>query len=396
VTNDDSAHKPRILVIDDELGIREGCRRALSPHGYQVEVAENGPDGLRKARQEGPFDLVLLDAMMPGMSGVEVLKHCQELDPLQVCVVITGYATVELAIEATREGAFDFLTKPFNADALLMTVNRALEHRKLLQERERLRAVEEEMREAARARAESRKLDAVQSRFMVNMVHVMRAPVAVMQNYIQMMRQGFIPPEEYDDTLQRMDARAGSVLSTLDDLLLLAHLRGQSGEWTMQRVSVAEALEKVAGELKKRANAAELTLTLKIPDRPTLWAHRDHIQQLWRNLLVNAIQYTPSGGQITATLRQDDEGQIVGAVRDTGIGLSTDEIPRIFEDFYRTDVAKERQELGSGLGMSIIESILERYEGTIEIVSELGQGSTFTFTLPPHPPPTDAEDLVVG
>lgn len=396
MTDNRSFNKPRILVIDDELGIREGCRRVLSPHGYQVKMAENGPDGLHKARQEGPFDLVLVDAMMPGMSGVEVLKHCQELDPLLVCVIITGYATVELAIQATREGAFDFLAKPFNADALLMTVNRALEHRKLLQERERLRVIEEEMREVARARAESRKLDAVQSRFMVNMVHIMRAPVAVMQNYIQMMRQGFIPPEQYDDTLRRMDDRAGSVLNTLDDLLLLAHLRGQSGEWTMQRVSVAGELEKVAGELKKRADAAELTLTLEITERPTLWAHRDHIEQLWRNLLLNAIQYTPAGGQITATLRQDDKGQIVGTVRDTGIGLSTNEIPRIFEDFHRTDAAKDQQELGSGLGMSIIESILEQYKGSLEVESEPGQGSTFTFTLPPHPPPTEAKDLVLG
>jgi two-component system nitrogen regulation response regulator NtrX len=82
--------KARILVIDDELGIREGWRRALSPHGYQVEVAENGPVGLRKIREEGPFHLILLDAMMPGMSGVEVLRHCRGMDPFQICFIITG------------------------------------------------------------------------------------------------------------------------------------------------------------------------------------------------------------------------------------------------------------------------------------------------------------------
>jgi len=386
----------RILVIDDELGIREGCRRALSPHGFQVKVAENGPAGLRKMREEGPFNLILLDAMMPGMSGVEVLKRCREIDPFQICVIITGYATVDLAVQATREGAYDFLAKPFNADALLMTVNRALEHRQLLKERERLRAIEEEVSEAARVRAESQKLDAVQSRFMVNMVHIMRAPVAVMQSYIQMMRQGYIPQEQHEDTLQRMEERAGSVMETLDDLLLLAHLQGKAGESSMERVSVADVLEQATDELQERVEAAGLQLTLEVADRPVLWAHRDHIEQLWRNLLTNAIQYTPTGGQVTASLDQDAEGRIVGAVRDTGIGLTADEIPRIFEDFYRTDAAKQMQELGSGLGMGIIQNIVELYNGTIEVASEPGQGSVFTFILPPHPPPTEAEDLVLG
>jgi two-component system sensor histidine kinase/response regulator len=393
---DDKESRGRILVIDDELGIREGCRRALSPQGYQVKVAENGPAGLRKMRQEGPFDLVLLDAMMPGMSGVEVLNHIRDLDPLQICVFITGYATVDLAVQATREGAYDFLAKPFSADALLITVNRALEHRQLLKERERLQTIEEEMRETARARAESQKLDAVQGRFMVNMVHIMRAPVAVMQSYIQMMRQGYIPREQFDVTWQRMEERAGSVLETLDDLLLLAHLRSKVGESSMERVSIADVLEEVATELQKRAESAGLQLSLEVVDRPVLWGHRDHIRQLWRHLLANARQYTPAGGQVTASLRQDAEGRIVGAVRDSGIGLAADEIPRIFEDFYRADAAKEMQELGSGLGMSIIQNIIELYGGSLGVESEPGQGSTFTFILPPHAPPTQAENMVLG
>ncbi len=388
--------RARILVIDDELGIREGCRRALSPHSYQIEVAENGPAGLRKVREEGPFDLILLDAMMPGMNGVEVLKRCREIDPFQICVIITGYATVDLAVQATREGAYDFLAKPFSADTLLMTVNRALEHRQLLKERERLQAIEEEMHEAARARAESQKLDAVQGRFMVNMVHIMRGPVAVMQSYLQMMRQGYIPAEQYAATLQRIEERAGSVLETLDDLLLLAHLRGKVGESKMERVPVADVLEQVVADLQERAGKAGVQLVIEINDRPVLWAHRDHIRQLWRNLLTNAIQYTPAGGQVAASLHQDAQGQIIGAVHDTGIGLAADEIPRIFEDFYRTDAAKERQELSSGLGMSIIQCLVEFYGGTIQVVSQPGQGSTFTFVLPPQPPPTEAEDLVLG
>jgi signal transduction histidine kinase len=301
-----------------------------------------------------------------------------------------------LAVQATREGAFDFLAKPFSADTLLMTVNRALEHRQLLKERERLRAIEEKWVKTARVKAELQKLDAVQSRFMVNMVHIMRAPVAVMQSYIQMMHGGYIPQEQYKETLQRMETRADSGLQALDDLLLLSHLRGKAGESTMERVSVADALEKVVAALQERTEAADLTLSLEVTDRPMLWAHRDHIEQLWRNLLTNAIQYTPATGQIAVSLRRGNEGQIVGAVRDTGIGLTDDEIPRIFEDFYRTDSAKEMLEFSSGLGMSIVQNIVQLYDGTLEIESEPERGSVFTFILPPHAPPTEADDLVLG
>ena len=89
----------RVLVVDDELGIREGCRRALAPQGFEVEVAENGPTGLHKLGERG-FDILLLDAMMPGMSGLEMLRQVRQLYPDLICIVITGYATVELAVSS--------------------------------------------------------------------------------------------------------------------------------------------------------------------------------------------------------------------------------------------------------------------------------------------------------
>jgi len=91
----------RILVVDDEVGIREGCRRVLVPQGFEVDVAENGPVGLRKLR-ESRYDVLLLDIMMPGMSGMEVLRQARQIDPDLICIIITGYATVELAVQAVR------------------------------------------------------------------------------------------------------------------------------------------------------------------------------------------------------------------------------------------------------------------------------------------------------
>ncbi|HEC33563.1 MAG TPA: sigma-54-dependent Fis family transcriptional regulator, partial [Chloroflexi bacterium] len=112
-----------ILVIDDELGIREGCRRILSRAGHQVVVAATGEDGWQQI-QSGQFDLVLLDIMMPDINGMELLRRIVPFDPDLVCIIITGYATVELAVQAIKGGAYDFISKPFDANALLMTVRR--------------------------------------------------------------------------------------------------------------------------------------------------------------------------------------------------------------------------------------------------------------------------------
>jgi two-component system, OmpR family, phosphate regulon sensor histidine kinase PhoR len=119
--------KPKILVIDDEKVIREGCREALSPEGFEVIQAENGDLGL-KMIEESHFDIILLDLMMPGLSGFDVLSHVKALHPDTSIVVITGYATIENSIEAMKKGAFDFIPKPFSPDQLRVVVFKAIEH----------------------------------------------------------------------------------------------------------------------------------------------------------------------------------------------------------------------------------------------------------------------------
>lgn len=372
----------RVLVVDDELGIREGCRRVLTPQGFEVDVAENGPAGLHKLR-ESRYDILLLDIMMPGMSGMEVLRQARQIDPDLICIIITGYATVDLAVQAIREGAHDFIAKPFSADLLLQVINRELERRTLRKEAERIRALEEEARELARAKAELQKLEAVEGRFMLTLVHILRAPVAVLQNTLQLIRRGYIPPEEQPEMLERAEARAGELLATLDDLLLLAHLKEGIGLSRAETVSLEEVLEGVLATLRPRAQQQGVALEVDVRDVPRVRANPDHIRALLMHLIDNAIRYTPSGGRVTVSLRADPErGLAVGTVSDTGIGIPADEIPRIFEEFYRTEEGKRMQETGTGLGLPIVRQVVEMYGGTIEVESEVGRGSTFRFTLP--------------
>src|SRR5450830_1608312 len=128
----------RVLVVDDEKGIREGCRRVLQAEGFRVAVATNGEAGLELARTAG-FDLALIDVKMPGMGGIELVRQLQQMDPALVSVMITGYATIETAIDATRNGAHDFLPKPFTPDELMAKVEKGLERRWLMLEAQRLR-----------------------------------------------------------------------------------------------------------------------------------------------------------------------------------------------------------------------------------------------------------------
>jgi two-component system phosphate regulon sensor histidine kinase PhoR len=127
----------KILVVDDEMGIREACKRALAAEGYAVDLAEDGYLGLQRIQQKS-FDLILMDLMMPGIGGLDLIKKTNDIDPEIIIVVITGYATIETAVEATRRGAYDYLPKPFTPEALTALVKRGLEKRELRLEAQRL------------------------------------------------------------------------------------------------------------------------------------------------------------------------------------------------------------------------------------------------------------------
>ncbi len=374
-----------ILVIDDEVGMREGCRRALTPQGFRVSTAENGAEGLRKLHEDR-FDLILLDAMMPGLSGLELLERIHQIDPDIICVMITGYATVDLAAQAMKQGAHDFLPKPFTSDELLVAVQRGLEERQRRQALRKQQQREDELRQLERARREATKIDAIESRFMLVLVHELRNPAGTIKNYVQLMRSGYIDPEEQQEYLERLDRRATQLLNMLDDLLELAHLKQMPGPARMAPVAIADVLEEVARHAAPVAREKGLEFEVQIRSHPTLMGQHAHFHSLWKNLIDNAIQYTP-GGFIRVTL-VEQEGHVIGTVADSGIGISTEDLGRIFQEFYRSETAKTQVELGTGLGLAIVNQILKIYRGTIQVDSVPGQGSTFTFSLPTDAPGT--------
>jgi signal transduction histidine kinase len=377
--SNDQQRETRILVIDDQVGMREGCRRALAPLGYVVDTAEDITSS-RNLIGTREFDLFLIDVMLPDGSGLDLWEHIAARDPNALCIIITGFGSIEIAVEAVRRGAYNFLSKPFTSDELTVAVSQALEHR-------RLKAIEVQASELERARAELEKLDKIKSQLMLKVAHELRAPVAAAQSYVNLILTDYIAEEEIKPTLTRVHERLGELLDMVADLLQLARLK-QPQDRSVSDASpqdMATIVKEVCDMFEEQARAKGQNCQLEILGDPIITADRQHLVEIWTNLVSNAIKYTPEGGRISVRLRTEGDF-VLGEVEDTGIGIAAQDLTHLFQDFFRTDHAKASGEMGTGLGLSIVKQIVNSYGGEIRVTSELDQGSCFTFILPLDPP----------
>jgi two-component system phosphate regulon sensor histidine kinase PhoR len=193
--------------------------------------------------------------------------------------------------------------------------------------------------------------------------------------------QGYVSPEKARHMQERAAERADELLALIDDLLNLARLKDIQYPSNREMVSVEAVLNNVLALHAPEAEGKGLKLTVETHPCAPISADPTHIQQLWTNLISNAIKYTPKGGRVTVRLFSDG-GTIVGQVQDTGIGIAKEDLPRLFEEFFRTEQAKAFAQRGTGLGLSIVKQIVQQYGGDIAIESELGRGTQFAFRLP--------------
>jgi signal transduction histidine kinase len=375
--------KSKILVIDDEIGIRKGCRRVLEPAGYIVDSAASFREGLNKIKQE-QFDLVLLDVMMPDGRGMDLLVPIHEQDPETVAVVITGYATVEMAVENIKRGAYDFIAKPFTTDLLLTTVQRGLEKRHLSLDARRLQVLEKEAYEQALARQQAEKLDQFKSSFATMVAHELRSPVAGVQSLVRTLLRGMAGDlsTQQTEVLARVETRLDFLLHLINDLLALAASKSVDDEKPLQPVAVQAVLQRVLDRFAEEAKGKPVEVKQTLPaDSLVVRASEDGLDSILRNLVGNAIKYTPAAGQICVDCSSDGEDVIL-RVADSGIGISKEDLAHIGEEFFRAKNAHRQGIPGTGLGMSIVRQYVDRFEGQMNIESEEGKGSTFTVKLP--------------
>jgi two-component system sensor histidine kinase/response regulator len=375
---------PSLLIIDDEPGIRQGCQRALSPQGYLVDIAANGDEGLALINTK-PYDLVLLDVMMPGINGIDLIPIIHQKDADTVCVVITGFATVELAVSAIKQGAYDFLTKPFTTDELNLAVQQGLEHRLLSLETRRLQTIEAEAQQLAQEKSRLQELDKTKAAFIRLVTHELQAPVNAILTYLDLILQGYIEPGQQKQYLVRSEEKARQLLELVGDLLRYGRLKEINLTEQQEPVQVEIILERVIQQFTVQAEEKQITLTYSIdPDLKPVLSTPNQVESLWTNLLSNAIKYTSSGGKVEVQLRQEG-ANLVAVVKDTGIGFPKEAVTHLFSEFFRAKNAKAAQISGTGLGLAIVKQVVDKVGGEILVESEINHGSTFTVILPVLP-----------
>lgn len=224
--------------------------------------------------------------------------------------------------------------------------------------------------------------DKIRSQFIWVVTHELRAPVAAIQSYLKLILEGYVPPEKQREIIAKAERRSVEQLELIGDLLELARLQEGRIKYKIENVNVAAMLTEISDMMSAYASEKGLSFNAYIaPGSFCVEATMQHIKQLWTNLISNAIKYNKPGGTVEASLRQEGD-KLIGIVRDTGIGIAPESMSKVFSEFYRATNAKEIEKHGTGLGLSIVKQITETYGGTIILESELGQGSTFTFTLP--------------
>jgi signal transduction histidine kinase len=245
------------------------------------------------------------------------------------------------------------------------------------------RSHEAKSQELEELNAKLQKLDAARTKFMVTVTHELRAPVATIYSCLDLVLGGFASREKEQQVLERAQRRATELLELVKDLLELTEARQAEVEVEeAEPIQLADVLHNVDELMRVEAENKDLFLSVDIDtDPPPVRAKPEHMKAVWTNLISNAIKYTEPGGIIVASLTHDSD-HVIGVVRDTGIGIAAEDLPRVFEEFYRTANARAISPQGTGVGLAIVKRMIENYGGKIWLESELGQGSKFTFMLP--------------
>ena len=370
----------RILVVDDEKAIRDFLYQALTRlGGFVVELAENGEEALKKIEQED-FDLVLTDMKMPKMDGLQLISEIAKFKPETLMVLLTGHGTIESTLEAMKRGASDYLPKPINLDEMLMRL------RKVLEERQRFISLKDYAAELERANQELKKIDEMKSEFVSVASHELRTPLAAIKNAVQLMLQGRTGEinENQAKFLSMAERNINRLTGILNSLLDLSRIESGNIRLKFEELDLRGPIEFILSSLKPQADARSIQFKMDIPEElPLVYGDRDKLEQILTNLVGNAIKFTPEGGEISVSAKPfEEEGLVAISVRDSGLGIPADQLDKIFEKFHQVEDSLRRSITGTGLGLAITKGLVEAQQGKIWVESEVGKGSTFTFTLP--------------
>jgi len=368
--------KIKVLVIDDERGIRDMLSYALGKEGYIVFTAENGEIGIEKVKKED-IDVVITDIKMPGLDGVTVLGKIKEIKPNTEVIVATGYASMETAIESLRKGAYDYINKPFNINELSALVSKAYETKQL---KSQLVSLKE--------------LDKLKDEFIAAVSHELKTPLMAISGAIELLlaSEGVEDEEnlqfKYDENtkkiLEIIDRQTKKMRVLVNNILDFAKMEAGFFVLKKQKTSFIKIVNEAIKEVQSLAESKKIEITKQLPveEDVTVNCDPDQIERVITNFLTNSIKYTQEGGKVSVSFEKTDN-EVKLTVEDNGKGIDKENLEKVFERFYRVDQSLNRKESGAGLGLSICKKIIELHNGKIWAESEgLGKGSRFIFKLP--------------
>jgi signal transduction histidine kinase len=393
----DPAGPARLLVVDDEENIVLTISEVLRLEGYEVDVASSGREAARLLEGGAGYDLILTDLHMDEGDGLSLLEEVRARSPLTITIVLTGFAAVESAIAALRQGAYDYLTKPCIIAELTHTVARGIEHRRLmlaerearagLEElnRELERRVEERTAELSRVNRELVEANRMKDVFLATLSHELRTPLTPVLGWVNLLRTGGAAsdPSMLAQGLDAIERNARLQARLVDDLLDISRIVSGKLRIEWEPVNLCSVVELATEPVRAETAAREIELAVELPECPLVVQGAPvRLQQVVWNLLSNAVKFTPRGGRVRVRAwRAGDEARV--EVSDTGVGIAREFLPHVFDRFRQADGSTTRQYGGLGLGLAIVRALAELHGGWVAAESEgLGRGSRFTFGLP--------------
>jgi signal transduction histidine kinase len=371
------ANKIKILIVDDEFGMRSGVERVLRDYKVPVaetkeevmltlQLAETGREALDKINLDKP-DILLLDYKLPDINGLEILNIINEKQIDVLTIIVTAYASLEVAITATKGGAYDFLAKPFTPEELKSVIQKATAH---LYHKWKVEQLEKERHQ-------------IRFEFISVLAHELKSPLQAVESYLRIMEQRIagVDINKYNDMISRSLIRLEGMKKLIFDLLDLTRLESGKTQRELKDLELTTLAQECMELVSPLARERNIRLLLTAPTPIKFKADRTEMEMLLNNLLSNAVKYNKDNGEVQLSIQLEQQ-KIIISCHDTGIGMSAGEAARLFNEFVRIKNEKTEAITGSGLGLAILKKLVQLYQGEIKVESKPDYGSTFTVSLP--------------
>ena len=381
---------PSILIVDDDIALLEALPHALNIrlNSMQIDTSDSAFKALDMI-QQNDYDAIVSDIKMPGMDGLTLLEKVRKLRPDTPVLLITGHGEHELAVQALRGGAYDFIQKPIDRDYIVAALRRAIYthqlRQKVLAQQNALRLHADSLERLVQSRTQELvEANAVKDKFLGIVSHELKSPLTNAKTMIHMVHQQVeqgAPPELVARGLTDMERSITRTEVLVQDLLDTSLI--ETNMFVLHRTR-CDLVELCRSFLSEYTQGAGPDLTFDFLGGPIeVEVDENRIYQVLINLLSNARKYSPMGSPITITLRQSGYEAIL-AVADKGVGISEEALPYIFEQFYRAPDAEvlNGDRPGAGIGLYISRKLIERHGGRIDVQSAPGNGSVFSIILP--------------